>query len=149
MEWKTFIIHITDSLAWPILILIIILVFKEQFNSLIKSVSELRIGNAAAVFGKNVLVNTIHPSQSVQESTTEQSKITKDEILSIPDDDYEFLIEIANNVNFMPTSKSETFKYNSLVNNGYFEKDEKQDNVYKPTKKGEKIINALKSIYYA
>jgi len=149
MEWKTFIVHITDTLAWPALILIIVLVFKEQFISLIKSVSELRIGNAAAFFGKTVLANTIHPSQSVQESTTEQSEMTKDEILSIPDDDYEFLIEIANNVNFMPTSKSEIFKYNSLVNNGYFEKNEKQNNVYKPTKKGEEIIKALKSIYYS
>jgi hypothetical protein len=63
----------------------------------------------------------------------------------MPDDDFEFIQETAGNKKIMPINKNDVFKYNSLVNYGYFEKE--QDSVYKPTKKAGEIIVALKSIY--
>jgi len=134
-------------LVWPIALIIFLFFFKEQIENLIKSLTKLTIGNSTAVFGKEKLAKEIS-SQSTVEKTNpkEQSTISKEDILSIPDDDYEFMQEIAENISFMPASKSDVFKYNSLVNHGYFDKE--RDNEYKPTQKGAEIIAALKSIYY-
>jgi hypothetical protein len=148
MDWKSFFVEIINTLVWPIVLLIFICFFKEQIRSLIKSLTKLTIGNASAVFDKEKLAEKISIKNAGKEADSEkQFFVSKEDILSIPDNDYEFMQEIAGNVDFMPTDKSEGFKYNSLINHGYFEKD--QENVYKPTKKGAEILAALKSIYYS
>lgn len=148
MDWKTFFVEVMNILIWPAILLIFLYYFKQQIQGLIKSISKLTIGNASAVFGKERLAEKISSKNSVQEDGQEKSSVmSREDILNIPDEDYEFMQEIAGNVSFMPTDKSEAFKYNSLVNHGYFEKE--QNDVYKPTKKGTEIIAALKSIYYS
>lgn len=146
MDCKTFIVQMVDTLAWPVLILTIIFFFKDQFKNLINSVSELKVGNSAVSFSKKMVASTITKKSTSETSITAEPAMTEEEILNIPDDDYEFMQKVANNKSFMPTNESEKFKYNSLVNNGFFEK--KEDEVYEPTKKGREIIDVLKSIYY-
>jgi len=148
MDWKTFFVGLIDTLVWPIVLLIFIYFFKEQIQSLIEKLTKVTIGNSTATFGKEALAEKISSESAVQETESEIPPVmSKEDILNIPDDDYEFMQEIAGNVNFMPTNKSEAFKYNSLVNQGYFKKY--QENVYKPTDKGTEILAALKSIYYS
>ncbi len=122
MDWKTFAVQIINTLAWPIVLLIFLYFFKEQIQGLIKSLTKLTIGNASAVFSKEQLANEISKSTVEKTNSEESSAMSREDILSIPDDDYEFMQEIAGNENFMPINKSEVFKYNSLVNNGYSEK---------------------------
>jgi hypothetical protein len=145
VDYKTFIVQIVNILVWPVLILTIIFYFKEELRKFLKSISELKIGHFSIVLEKNIVANAIYNSSIVKEDVSEKPEMTREEIFNIPDDDYEFMQKIANNESFMPTNQSEVFKYNSLVNHGYFEK---VDDIYKPTKKGQEIITALKSIYY-
>jgi len=148
MDWKMFTVQITNTLVWPIVLLIFLYFFKEQIQNLIKSLTKLTIGNSSAIFGKEMVAKQVSAESSVDKTKPEKpSALSEEDILSIPDDDYEFMQKIAGNKNFMPINKGESFKYNSLVNHGYFEKV--QDNVYKPIKKGAEIIATLKSIYYS
>ncbi len=147
MDWKTFIAQIINTLAWPIVLIIFLYFFKEQIQNLIRSLTKLTIGNNTAVFGKEKAAEEVSSkNKDEQTDSEEESSISKKDILSIPDDDFEFMQAIAENKNFMPVSESEIFKYNSLVNHGYFDKG--QDNEYKPTNKGAEIIAVLKSIYH-
>lgn len=148
MGWKAFTVEVVNTVAWPIVVLIALYLYKEPIKELLKSLSQLKIGNVSASFGKKILAREISSKneEETEDSFAEEPVMTKNEILEIPDDDYEFMQAIAGNQKFMPVSKNEVFKYNSLVNNGYFLKE--QDYVYKPTKKGAEILSALKSIYY-
>jgi len=113
-----------------------------------KSISKLTIGNASAEFGKERLAKEISSKNDEQDSQQEKlSGMSRKDILSIPDEDYEFMQKIAGNIKFMPSDKGEVFKYNSLVNHGYFKKEDNDE--YKPTEKGSEIISALKSIYHS
>ncbi len=148
MDWKTFLAEIINTLVWPIVLLIFFYFFKEPIQSLIKTLTKLTVGNASAVFDKEKSAEIISIKNTAQEADSEkQFFVSKEDILNIPDNDYEFMQKIAGNINFMPTDKSDSFKYNSLINQGYFEKD--HENVYKPTKKGAEILAALKSIYHS
>jgi predicted transcriptional regulator len=109
---------------------------------------QLKIGRYSVVLGKNLLANTVANKKVEEATNAEELVMTREDIFNIPDNDYEFMQKIANNVSFYPTNESEVFKYNSLVNHGYFEKDKTKSEVFKPTKKGNEIIAALKSIYF-
>ncbi|MGM0641857.1 MAG: hypothetical protein ACQESN_10585 [Thermotogota bacterium] len=113
-----------------------------------KSISKLTIGSASAEFGKKRLAKEISSKNDEQDTQQEKPPVmSREDILSIPDEDYEFMQKIAGNVKFMPSDKGESFKYNSLVNHGYFQKEDNDE--YKPTEKGSEIISALKSIYHS
>lgn len=145
MDNKTFIVQIVNTVAWPIVILVSLWIFKESIKTLINSLSELKIGNNSALFDKKILVDKVFSKNTLDNVESSPPALSEEDVLGIPDNDYEFMREIAKNKNFMPTNKNEVFKYNSLVNHGYFEKE---DSAYKPTKKGTVIIDALKSMYY-
>lgn len=148
MDWKLFFVEIVQVLIWPTLLLIALLLFKEQVRELLGSISKLTVGNASAEFGKMMLAKEILPQNKTQKKENGcSSNMSKEEIFNIPDEDYEFMMKIAANKNFMPTDKREIFKYNSLVNHGYFTKEDNDE--YKPTGKGSEIIGALKSIYHS
>ena len=146
MDWKTFAIQVVNTVAWPVVVLIGLYLFKDPIKELLKSLSQLKIGNASVLFGKKMLAKEISNKSKAEDGSTEVAALSKEEILEIPDDDYEFMQAIAGNHKFMPVIKNEVFKYNSLVNHGYFVKD--QENMYQPTKKGAEILSVLKSIYY-
>ncbi|MDO6842148.1 hypothetical protein Q4602_21970 [Paraglaciecola chathamensis] len=148
MDWKTFIVQIINTLVWPVVLLVFLYIFKEQIQGLLKSLTKLTVGNASAIFSKEKLAEKFSNKSSGEKMNSEEpSAMSREDILNIPDEDYDFMQAIAANENFMPINKNDVFKYNSLVNHGYFEKEE--DDVYKPTKKGTEIIAALKSIYYS
>lgn len=147
MDCRTFIVQILNILIWPTLILTIVFYFKEELKKLINSISELKIGNFSIAIEKRVLAHVLQNPNFFQETSSEKPELTREEILNIPDEDYEFMQKIANNTNFLPTSENEVFKYNSLVNHGYFVQH--KDGAYEPTTKGDEIIKALKSIYYS
>lgn len=147
MDWKTFIVEIAKAMAWPFVLVAFIFLFKAQIQELIKSISELKFGKASAVFGKQVLANKVAQREMAESDKQEQMpSLTEEDIYNIPDDDYEFMQEISSNEAFMPVSEKQSFKYNSLVNNGYFTQGEAGS--YKPTKQGAEILAALKSIYH-
>lgn len=146
MDWKTFTVQVINTVAWPVVVLMGLYLFKDSIKELLKSLSQLKIGNATVLFGKKILAREISNKSKTEDSSTEVTTLSKEEILEIPDDDYEFMQAIAGNQKFMPVSKNEVFKYNSLVNHGYFVKD--QNNVYQPTKNGAEILSVLNSIYY-
>ena len=146
MDWKTFIVELAKASAWPFVLLVSIFMFKAQIQSLIKNISELKFGKASVNFAKQVLANKV--SQCAKEECEKQerlSSLTEEDIYNIPDDDYEFMQEIASNEAFMPENERQSFKYNSLVNHGYFTREIKGS--YKPTRKGAEILAALNSIY--
>lgn len=158
MDWKTFSVEIVKISIWPFFIFIFICFFRQQIQDLMKSISKLTIGNASAEFGKARLAKKIASKNDTQEKIPprnveqgiqqkETSELSREDILGIPDDDYEFMQKIAGNVKFMPTGKDEVYKYNSLVTHGYFCKLNGDE--YKPTKTGTEIITALKSIYHS
>ena len=96
------------------------------------------------------MANTISSNSSETDDTKKNlDTLTREEIMSISDEDYEFMRKIANNKGFMPKNSDEVFKYNSLINNGYFRKAENNDGAYEPTGKGQSILSALKNIYYS
>lgn len=134
-------------MAWPFVLVTFIILFKEQIQELVKNISELKFGKASAVFGKQVLANKVSQKEKTESEKQEQApSLTEEDIFNIPDDDYEFMQEISSNEAFMPVNEKQTFKYNSLVNHGYFTQGEAGS--YKPTKQGAEILAALKSIYH-
>lgn len=147
MDWKTFIVEIAKAIVWPFVLVTFILLFKTQIQELIKSISELKFGKASAVFGKQILANKVSQQERTENEKQEQApSLTGEDIYNIPDDDYEFMQEISSNEAFMPVNEKQAFKYNSLVNHGYFTKGDSGS--YKPTKQGAEILAALKSIYH-
>ncbi|WP_413479703.1 hypothetical protein [Vibrio hibernica] len=146
MDWKTFIVEITRAIAWPLIIVAFFCVFKVQIQELFKNISELKFGKASAVFGKQILANKVsqHEKTESEKQETTSSRLTKEDIYNIPDDDYVFMQEISANEEFMPVNEKQSFKYNSLVNHGYFTQE--KAGCYKPTKLGGEILAALKSI---
>lgn len=147
MDWKTFIVEIVKVMAWPGVIFTFFYLFKAQIQELFKSLSELKIGKASIVFGKQILANKVSKKERSEGGDQEHnSSLTEEEIMNITDDDYEFMREISKNEAFMPASDVQIYKYNSLVNHGYFIKVESGS--YKPTAKGLEILSVLKSIYH-
>ncbi len=148
MDWKTFIVEITKAMAWPFVIAAFFYMFKFQIQELFKNISELKFGKASVLFGKQILANKLSSQYKETESENQETtpSLTKEDIYNIPDDDYEFMQEISANEAFMPVSEKQSFKYNSLVNHGYFTKGEAGS--YKPTKQGAEIMAALKAIYH-
>lgn len=148
MDWKSFIVEIVQVLIWPALLFVFLFLFKKQVRELLGSISKLTVGNSSAEFGKKMLAKEINPQNTKKDNPNGcTSKVSKEDVFNIPDDDYEFMMKIAANKNFMPTDKREVFKYNSLVNHGYFTKED--NDKYMPTLKGSEIIGALKSIYHS
>lgn len=147
MDWKTFIVEITKAMVWPLVIAALFFLFKTQIQELIKNISELKFGKASAVFGKQILANKVSKHERVESEKQENApSLTKEDIFNISDDDYEFMQEISANEAFLPVSEKQSFKYNSLVNHGYFTQGEA--GCYKPTEQGAEILAALKSIYH-
>jgi len=147
MDWKTFIVEFTKATAWPLLIVTSFFLFKTQIQEIIKNISELKFGKVSAVFSKERLATSISEKDKEESNNEEGSlSLTKEDIFNIPDDDYVFMQEISVNKAFMPINQNQKFKYNSLVNNGYFTQKDSGD--YQPTKLGKEILTSLKSIYH-
>lgn len=51
-EWLNFIVGLVDSLAWPIAILVMALIFKQQIISLVKAIRRVRVGQFEAEIEK-------------------------------------------------------------------------------------------------
>ncbi|WFE68810.1 hypothetical protein P8S54_00495 [Thiomicrospira sp. R3] len=142
MEWKIFFLEILKASIWPAFLLTLLLLFKKQLRELLEKISKFQVGNTSVEFGKKILAKEVSERRQATEYTP---SLTREDIFNIPDEDYEFMIKISENSKFMPVEKSDKFRYNSLVNNGYFIIDNGE---YKPTDKGAEIIAALKSIYH-
>jgi hypothetical protein len=147
MDRKTFIVEFTKATAWPLLIVTSFFLFKTQIQEIIKNISELKFGKVSAVFSKERLATSISKKDKEESNNEGDSlSLTEEDIFNIPDDDYVFMQEISVNEAFMPINENQKYKYNSLVNNGYFTKKDSDD--YQPTKLGKEILTSLKSIYH-
>ena len=45
MDWKSFVVEITNNLAWPIVTIIIILLFRKSLINLTKRISKIETSN--------------------------------------------------------------------------------------------------------
>lgn len=54
MDWKTFTVNIIDSLVWPIIILVIILIFCKPIRDLLKRIASLNYKNFSMGFSEGV-----------------------------------------------------------------------------------------------
>ncbi len=89
-----YLVQIIDSLAWPIIILIIILIFKSEFSKVVSQLSNLKYRDFEAKFGNQL-----------QEAENKLKEIKKPESFDIPeeeskaditeDNDYERLLRLA------------------------------------------------------
>ncbi len=142
MEESKIILEYVKALLWPTILLVFVLVFRAEIRNIIAKISELSIG------GKNGLSLKIKVEKEllkpVSTGIDQGDKKESVSILDLPDDDFLFLEKISNNTNFYVSSDKEKLRYVSLSNQGYFSKVSGDE--FKPTDKGDKVLNAFKNL---
>ena len=137
-----YILEFTKVLAWPITIFISLLIFRKEVKSVISMITEVKFGNISVLINKLKLEAKIRESEHDTVKKENIEPITN--IFDLSDEDFIFLEKIKKQNQYNVTSEEEKYRFNSLVNEGYFTK--KDDGTYEVTASAKDIVGEMRNL---
>jgi len=137
---------------WPFTALFCVFIFKDQIFKLISKITELNVEAKGLKLKLQLSKKILEKQPSLTHQLTENTEIKNKRldpsiIWEIADKDFMFLDTLSKKElleEYFPVSKEEEYRFNSLVNEGFFTKQ--KDLKFAPTHKGRDLLKHFKEL---
>lgn len=149
MEIANLVLEYIKVLAWPLLLLFVLIYFRSSILSLLEKLAELSVGGENGFNLKLRAAVQVQIAESENTSKSDQCEQPKQSslILSLPDVDFLYLDSLAKipiKSIYFPSSSDDIQKLNSLAEYGVMKR--KSMSEFELTEIGEKLLVSLKHI---